>query len=130
MHKFDPTANAISSRFWQLRDPARDASHFPIWIEDIRAGKIKLKKDEVKRGRSSGGAINPIDVRWEISTDEREQFMVALQLVMRDGEPTGPHARKRRPAGYAKAVSEGEPHGDDGAKDSDRNEWLCVLKSP
>jgi hypothetical protein len=88
VHKLDPTANEISSRFWQLRDPARDASQFPIWIEDIRNVKIKLKKDEVRRGRSSGGAINPIDVRWEISTDERERFMVALPLVMRDGENT------------------------------------------
>ena len=77
------------------RDPARDASQFPIWIEDIRAVKIKLTKDEVRRGRSSGGAINPIDIRWEISTDERERFMVTLPLVMRDGENTDPHARKR-----------------------------------
>lgn len=76
----------------------------------------------MRRGRSSGGAINPIDVRWEISTDERERFMVALPLVMRDGENTDPHARKRRPAEYAKAIDEGEPHGDDGATDSDNNE--------
>ena len=52
VHKLDPTANGIASRFWQLRDPARDASQFPIWIEDIRAVKIKLTKDEVRRGRS------------------------------------------------------------------------------
>ena len=109
VHKLDPTANGIARRFGQLRDPARDASQFPIWIEDIRAVKIKLTKDEVRRGRSSGGAINPIDIRWEISTDERERFLVTLPLVMRDGENTDPHARKRRPAEYAKPIDEGAP---------------------
>ena len=98
VHKFDPTANDISSRFWQLQDPAMNAAQFPIWIEDIRAVKIKLSKDKVHRGRSAESATNPIDVWWEISAGERERFMVTLPLVMQDGQNEDPHAKKRRPA--------------------------------
>ena len=43
------------------------------WIEDIRAVHIKLIVDKVRRGRSIEAAVNPIDVRWEISSDERER---------------------------------------------------------
>ena len=114
VHKFDPTANGISSRFWQLRDPAMDAAQFPNWIEDIRAVKIKLSKDKVRRGRSAESATNPIDVRWEISTGERERFMVTLPLVMQDGQNEDPHAKKRRPAQYAEP-SESNGSGDGSA---------------
>jgi hypothetical protein len=108
VHKFDPTANDISNRFWQLRDPAMDAAQFLIWIEDIRAVKIKLSKDKVRRGRTAESATNPIGDRWEISAGERGRFMVILLLVMQDGQNEDPRAKKRRPAQYSEpSVSNG-----------------------
>jgi hypothetical protein len=74
VHKLEPMANGIASRYWKLKDGP--ASVFPIWVEDIRAVKIKLTEDKVRRGRSAASGTNPLDVRWEISTEERERFMI------------------------------------------------------
>lgn len=104
--KLDPSANGIAGRFWQLRDPAREAAQFPVWIEDIRAVKLLLTKDKVRRGRSSTDAVNPIDVRWEISIDERERYITTLPIALLDGENEDPHARKRRPAQFAEPEQE------------------------
>ena len=83
LHKFNPIGpNGNPSRYWRLKDPAKKAAQFPRWIEDIRAVHIKLIVDKVRRGRSIVAAVNPIDVRWEISSDERERFLVTLPLVM------------------------------------------------
>ena len=104
--KLDPSANGIAGRLWQLRDPAREAAQFPVWIEDIRAVKLLLTKDKVRRGRSSTDAVNPIDVRWEISIDERERYITTLPIALLDGENEDPHARKRRPAQFAEPEQE------------------------
>ena len=100
VHKLDPTANGISSRYWKLRNPAEPCAQFPVWIEDIRAVKIKLTEDKVRRGRSVTSSVNPIDVRWEISSEERERYITTLPLVMKDGENDDPHARQRARAQF------------------------------
>ena len=107
VHKLDPTANGISSRYWQLRDPAQPCAQFPIWIEDLRAVKLHLTKDKVRRGRSAGSAVNPIDVRWEISPAERERYLTTLPLVMKDGENDDPHASQRAKAQFDQTTSDG-----------------------
>ena len=106
VHKFDPTGNGIASRYWKLREGA--ASIFPIWVEDIRAVKIKLTQQEVRRGRSAHSSANPIDARWEISTEERERFIVTLPLVMGSaGEDADPHAAQRKPAEFQVGDADG-----------------------
>lgn len=36
LHKFNPIGpNGTSSRYWRLKDPAKKAAQFSIWIEDI-----------------------------------------------------------------------------------------------
>ena len=61
---------------------------------------------KVRRGRSSTDAVNPIDVRWEISIDERERYITTLPIALLDGENEDPHARKRRPAQFAEPEQE------------------------
>jgi len=109
LHKFDPIGpNGISSRYWHLKDPAKKATQFPIWIEDVRAVHIKLAEDKVRRGRSTVAAVNPIDVRWEISSGERERFLVTLPLVMQSAsEDLDPHAHQRRKAEFVQGDAEG-----------------------
>ena len=77
------------------------ASVCPIWVEDIRAVKIKLTEDKVRRGRSAASGTNPLDVRWEISTEERERFMITLPLIMQTlADDVDPHAGQRRLAEF------------------------------
>ena len=84
------------------------AAQFPIWIEDVRAVHIKLAEDKVRRGRSTVAAVNPIDVRWEISSGERERFLVTLPLVMQSAsEDLDPHAHQRRKAEFVQGDAEG-----------------------
>ena len=45
--------------------------------------------------RSVTSSVNPIDVRWETSSEERERYITTLPLVMKDGENDDPHARQR-----------------------------------
>jgi hypothetical protein len=118
VHKLDPTANGIASSFWQLRDPANAAAQFPIWVEDIRAVKIKLTLDKVRRGRSAMSPSNPIDQRWEISPSERERFMVTLPLVLVEGENDDPHKEKRRPAEFETGDADSSDIDEVGAGDS------------
>ena len=114
LHKFDPIGpNGISSRYWHLKDPAKKAAQFPIWIEDVRAVHIKLAEDKVRRGRSTVAAVNPIDVRWEISSGERERFLVTLPLVMQSAsEDLDPHAHQRRKAEFVQGDAEGASDSD------------------
>ena len=70
------------SRYWKLRNVAEPCAQFPEWIEDIRAVKIKLTEDKVRRGRSVTSSVNPIDVRCEVSSEERERYITTLPLVM------------------------------------------------
>ena len=119
VHKFDPVANGIASRHWELRDTAEKHAQFPIWIEDIRVVKVKLTKHVVPSARvmrSSNAAVNPIDVRWEISSDERERFMVTLPVTLKDGENSDPHASKRRKSEFVEpeaSSDSGEDNTDD-----------------
>ena len=109
VHKLDPTANGthVSSRCWQLRDPAQPCAQFPIWIEDLRAVKLHLTKDKVRIGRSAGSAVNPNDVCWEISPTERESYLTTLPLVMKDGKNDDSHASQRAKARFDQTTSEG-----------------------
>lgn len=85
------------------------------WIEDIRAVHIKLIVDKVRRGRSIVAAVNPIDVRWEISSDERERFLVTLPLVMQSAnEDADPHAHQRRKAEFVQGNAEGASESESG----------------
>lgn len=101
------TVNGISSRYWKLRNPAEPYAQFPVWIEDIRVVKIKLTEDKVRRGRSVTSSVNPIDVRWEISSEERERYITTLHLVMKDGENDDPHASQRARAQFEVAPIKG-----------------------
>ena len=121
VHKFDPLANGVASRFWRLRNPAEAHAHFPIWLEDIRVVKVKLTKHEVQSARtlrSSHAAVNPIDVRWEISPDERERFMNTLPIALKDGENSDPHASKRRKPEFVEPETNGDGDGS-GSDNSD-----------
>ena len=50
--------------------------------------------------------MNPIDVRWEISMDERERYITTLPIALLDGENEDLHARKRKPTQFAKPEQE------------------------
>ena len=73
----------------------------------------------MRRGRSTEASVNPIDVRWEISVEERERMLVTLPLVMSSSSPTlnvDPHASKRRRAEFVEGDAEGASDTDeDGA---------------
>lgn len=87
---------------------------------------IKLIVDNVRRGRARSivAAVNPIDVRWGISSDERERFLVTLPLVMQSAnEDADPHAHQRRKAEFVQGNAEGasESESDDESESDEGN---------
>ena len=83
--------------------------------------KVTLTKHEVQSTRtlrSSHAAVNPIDVRWEISPDEREWFINTLPIALNDGENSDTHASKRRKPEFVKPETNGDGDGS-GSDNSD-----------
>ena len=81
--------------------------------------KVKLTKHVVPSARvlrNSNAATNPIYVRWEISSDERERFMVTLPVTLKDGENSDPHASKRRKSEFVEPEASSDS-GEDNADD-------------
>lgn len=76
--------------------------------------KIKLIEQEVRTGRNAHSIVNPIDVRWEISTEERERFIATLPLMMGSiAENADPHAAQRRPAEFQVGDADGASSDED-----------------
>jgi hypothetical protein len=100
VHKLEPVSGGLASAFFKLKEGA--ASQFPVWIEDLRAIKIKLKQDSgVRRSArmAAAGPANPLDIRWELSAQERERVLITLPLAYNDVS-VDPHKAKRRPATF------------------------------
>ena len=51
--------------------------------------------------------VNTIDVRWEISSEERERYITTLHLAMKDGKNDDSHASQRARAQFEVAPIEG-----------------------
>lgn len=106
VQKLEPTAGGLASSFFQLTDKI-----FPCWLEDVRVAKVGLKQSSTERrsGRiAAAQPVNPLSVRWELPTSERERVLVTLPVIVSDleSENIDKHKEKRRAADYQ--VDEGE----------------------